>query len=141
MEKLTFGNRSFYSLYNLLVDDDWLETLERELARRAQYDLENAAVTLKHTGDTQSAIVQAHEAAEKYLKAALHRAGNTKKLKSFGHYIQSSFQSWFKQKDAILVSRCQLPIFRGSRQTWNYDVPVFQGLWRWRLRRTTAHSS
>jgi HEPN domain-containing protein len=91
-EKLTFGSRSFYSLYNLLIDDDWLKTSERELTRRALYDLENAAATLKHTGDTQAAIVQAHEAAEKYLKAALSREGSAKKLQSFGHDIPKLFE-------------------------------------------------
>lgn len=92
MEKLTFGSRSFYSLHNLLVDDDWLGTIERNLARRALYDLENAAMTLKYTGDTQSAIVQAHEATEKYLKAALSKAGSTKSLKGLGHDIPKIFK-------------------------------------------------
>jgi HEPN domain-containing protein len=92
IEKLTFGSRNFYSLYNLLIDDDWLGVIERGLVRRALYDLENAAVTLKHTGDTQAAIVQAHEAAEKFLKAALSKAGTTKNLKSFGHDIPKIFK-------------------------------------------------
>ncbi len=92
MEKLTFGSRSFYSLHNLLIDDDWLGATERNLARRALYDLENAAVTLKHTGDTQAAIVQAHEAAEKYLKAALSKTGSTKNLKGLGHDIPKIFK-------------------------------------------------
>lgn len=92
MEKLTFGSRNVYSLYNLLIDDDWLGVIERGLIRRALYDLENAAVTLKHTGDTQAAIVQAHEAAEKFLKAALSKAGSTKNLKSFSHDIPRIFK-------------------------------------------------
>jgi HEPN domain-containing protein len=92
MEKLTFGSRSFYSLHNLLIDDDWLAETERNLVRRALYDLENAAVTLKHTGDTQAAIVQAHEAAEKYLKAALRKGGSTKPLKAYGHDIPKLFK-------------------------------------------------
>lgn len=92
MEKLTFGSRSFYSLHNLLIDDDWLGATERNLARRALFDLENAAATLKHTGDTQAAIVQAHEAAEKYLKAALSRTGSTKDLKKLGHNIPKIFK-------------------------------------------------
>jgi len=92
MEKLTFGSRSFYSIHNLLIDDDWLSTTERNLTRRALFDLENAAVTLKHTGDTQAVIVQAHEAAEKYLKAALSRTGSTKDLKKLGHNIPKIFK-------------------------------------------------
>lgn len=92
MEKLTFGSRSFYSLHNLLIDDDWLGATERNLARRALFDLENAAVTLKHTGDTQAVIVQAHEAAEKYLKAALSLTGCTKDLKKLGHSIPKIFK-------------------------------------------------
>ncbi|MDR3734661.1 MAG: HEPN domain-containing protein [Acidobacteriaceae bacterium] len=96
MEKLIFGSRSFYSLHNLLIDDDWLAETERNLARRALYDLENAAVTLKHTGDTQAAIVQAHEAAEKYLKAALSKSGNTKPLKAYGHDIPKLFKDLLK---------------------------------------------
>lgn len=92
MEKLTFGSRSSYSLHNLMIDDDWLSTTERNLTRRALFDLENAAVTLKHTGDTQAAIVQAHEAAEKYLKAALSRTGSSKDLKKLGHDIPKIFK-------------------------------------------------
>ena len=92
MEKLTFGSRNLYSLHNLLIDDDWLSTTERNLTRRALFDLENAAVTLKHTGDTQAAIVQAHEAAEKFLKAALSRTGSSKDLKKLGHDIPKVFK-------------------------------------------------
>jgi HEPN domain-containing protein len=92
MEKLTFGSRSFYSLHNLQIDDDWLGAIERNLARRALFDLENAAVTLKHVGDTQAAIVQAHEAAEKYLKAALSKTGSSKNLKKLGHDIPKIFK-------------------------------------------------
>ena len=49
-------------------------------------------MTLKHTGDTQAAFVQAHEAAEKYLKAALSRTGSTKDLKKLGHDIPKIFK-------------------------------------------------
>lgn len=92
LEKLTFGARGFASLHNLIIDDLWLSETEQALVRRALYDLENAAVTLKHTGDTQAASVQAHEAAEKFLKAALSRAGSSKALKSFGHNIPKLFR-------------------------------------------------
>jgi HEPN domain-containing protein len=92
LEKLTFGARGFTSLHNLIIDDLWLSETEQALVRRALYDLENAAVTLKHTGDTQAASVQAHEAAEKFLKAALSRAGSSKALKSFGHDIPRLFR-------------------------------------------------
>jgi HEPN domain-containing protein len=92
LEKLTFGSRGFFSLHNLIIDDGWLGETERGLIRRALYDLENAAMTLKHTGDTQAASVQAHEAAEKFLKAALCKAGSTKALKSFGHDIPKLFR-------------------------------------------------
>jgi HEPN domain-containing protein len=88
----TLCSRSFYSLHNLLIDDDWQSTTERSLTRRALFDLENAAATLKHTGDTQPAIVQAHETAEKYLKAALSRTGSTKDLKKLGHDIPKIFK-------------------------------------------------
>jgi HEPN domain-containing protein len=91
MEKLTFGSRNYYSLHNLQIDDSWLGATAQNLARRALFDLENAAVMLKHTGDTQAAIVQAHEAAEKYLKAALSRTGSTKNLKKLGHDIPKIF--------------------------------------------------
>jgi HEPN domain-containing protein len=93
LEKLTLGTRGFYSLHNLIIDDAWLREEERALVRRALYDLENAAVTLKYTGDTQAASVQAHEAAEKFLKAALSRSGSTKTLKSFGHDIPKLFRA------------------------------------------------
>jgi hypothetical protein len=102
LEKLTFGARGFFSLHNLIIDDGWLGDTECALVRRALYDLENAAVTLKHTGDTQAASVQAHEAAEKFLKAALSKAGSTKALKSFGHDIPA-FPRTVAGGTAILV--------------------------------------
>lgn len=92
LEKLTFGSRGFSSLHNLIIDDCWLGETERGLVRRALYDLENAAATLKHTGDTQAVSVQVHEATEKFLKAALSKAGSTKELKSFGHNIPKLFR-------------------------------------------------
>lgn len=91
MEKLAFGSRYFKGIHNLQVDDAFLGETERSLVRRALYDLENTAITLKHTGDTQSGIVLAHEAAEKYLKAALRKAGSSKNLKSIGHDVPKLF--------------------------------------------------
>ncbi len=91
LEKLALSNRSFRSIYNLNLADDYLGGAERELVMSALYDLENVAVTLKHTGDTQTAVVQSYEAVEKYLKAALAKAGCVKDLKSFSHNIPKIF--------------------------------------------------
>jgi HEPN domain-containing protein len=90
-EKLMVANLELRTLYNLTIDDHCLPKFERGLVWRALHDLENAAVTLKHTGDTQTATVQAHEAAEKFLKAALRKSGSTKNLKNFGHDIPKVF--------------------------------------------------
>lgn len=91
-EKLMNANLELRTLYNLTIDDHCLATFGRGLVWRALHDLENAAVTLKHTGDTQTATVQAHEAAEKFLKAALLKAGSTKNPKNFGHDIPKLFR-------------------------------------------------
>jgi HEPN domain-containing protein len=120
MERLTLGSRSFCALHNLLTDDVWLDATVRNMARRALFDLENAAVTLKHTGDTQSAIVQAHEAAEKYLKAALCRAGKTKNLKKLGHDIPKIFKELTQSESRYLCLR--LPVENLQRLSPNMEL-------------------
>lgn len=96
LERLAIGTRGLFILHHLVMDDTWLSELEQGLVRRAFYDLGNAATTLKHTGDTQTATVQAHEAAEKFLKAALSRAGSQADLRNFGHNIPKLFQELVK---------------------------------------------
>lgn len=91
LEKLLVGSQYHGTLYDLSIDDDWLGSNAKELIHRAGLDLANAAATIRHTGDTQTAIVQAHEAAEKYIKAALLRAGTSKPLKSYGHDFEKLF--------------------------------------------------
>jgi hypothetical protein len=82
---------SFQHLYSLTVDDSFLDDEGRDLAWRALFDLENAANSLKHIGDTQNAIFHAHAAAEKFLKVALKRCGDKAALKSLGHGLPKIF--------------------------------------------------
>jgi HEPN domain-containing protein len=76
-EKAMLAASSVYKIYNLSVDDLHFSTLERELLRRALFDLENASTSLKVNEDTQGAVFNAHAAAEKFLKVGLKRAGLT----------------------------------------------------------------
>jgi HEPN domain-containing protein len=105
-ERLSIGSNAYAHLYNLKIDDSFLDEFESELVRRALYDLENSAVILKTTGDTQSAVVMAHEATEKFLKAALKKSGGPRELKKFGHNLpklildlvsRSPRYSWLKK--------------------------------------------
>jgi HEPN domain-containing protein len=82
---------SFQKLYNLTVEDGFLDAVERGLVWRALFDIEAAATTLRHVGDTQNAIFQFHQAAEKFLKVALRRAGSTTDLKRLGHNLPAVF--------------------------------------------------
>jgi HEPN domain-containing protein len=83
---------SFQKLYNLTVEDGFLDAVERGLVWRALFDLETAATTLRHVGDTQNTIFQIHQAAEKFLKVALKRSGSTADLKRFGHNLPAVFE-------------------------------------------------
>jgi HEPN domain-containing protein len=73
------------------VGDGFLDAVERGLVRRALFDLDTAATTLRHVGDTQNTIFQVHQAAEKFLKVALKRAGSTTDLKRLGHKLPAVF--------------------------------------------------
>ena len=55
-------------------------------------------MTLRHVGDTQTAVVQAHEAAEKFVKATLLKAGSTEKLQDFGHNIPKAFRALLQRE-------------------------------------------
>jgi hypothetical protein len=95
--KITGTSLAFQKLYALSVDDTFLDDIEKGLVWRALLDLENAAHSLKQTSDTQTAIFQAHQAAEKFLKVALKRAGSKIDLKSLGHNLPKVF-------DALVVA-------------------------------------
>ncbi len=82
---------SFQALYNLIVDDGFLDELQRALVWRGMFDLENSANSLRHVGDTQNAIFHAHAAAEKFLKVALTRAGSKDALQALGHKLPQIF--------------------------------------------------
>jgi HEPN domain-containing protein len=89
--KVAGATIGFQTLYNLTVEDGFLDAVERGLVWRALFDLETAATTLRHVGDTQNTIFQIHQAAEKFLKVALKRAGSTADLKRLGHNLPAVF--------------------------------------------------
>jgi hypothetical protein len=76
-EKAMLAAFSVYKIYNLSIDDLQFSNSEREMLRRALFDLENASILLKMNEDTQGAIFNAHAASEKFLKIGLRRAGIT----------------------------------------------------------------
>lgn len=82
---------ALYKLYNLSVDDTFLDDIERGLVSRALFDLENAANTLRLSGDTQTAIFHSHAAAEKFLKVALKQSGSATDHRSLGHQLTKIF--------------------------------------------------
>jgi len=92
-ERLSLGSNAYAHLSNLRIDHSCLDKVQSELVQRALYDLENSAIILKSSGDTQSAVVIAHQAAEKFLKAALKKSGNTTDLKKFGHNLPRLIES------------------------------------------------
>jgi len=90
--KVTAATEALNKLYTLHVDDHILDETERGMIRRALFDFEHTATSLKQTGDTQNAIFHSHAAAEKFLKVALKRAGGGEKLKNLGHDLPKIFR-------------------------------------------------
>ncbi len=69
------SSQDFSSLHNLEMTPSLLSVVQRDLCRRAWFDLRNVGPLLQSSGDVQGAIVHAHEAAEKFLKVALVHVG------------------------------------------------------------------
>jgi HEPN domain-containing protein len=82
----------FQTLYNLSLEDPFIDDVEKGLAGRGILDLENAAHSLKHVGDTQTAIFHAHAAAEKFLKVVLKRSGSNVSPRKLGHRLEKIFE-------------------------------------------------
>jgi HEPN domain-containing protein len=87
---------SFQKLYALSADDLFLDEVERDLVWMALFDLETAATSLRNVGDTRNSIFHIHAAAEKFLKVALRRAGNSTKLQALGHNLPRIFAKLVK---------------------------------------------
>jgi hypothetical protein len=90
--KVAGATTNFRTLYTLSCDDVHLDDVQRGLVWRGSFDLENAATSIKHVGDTQAAVFNAHAAAEKFLKVALKRSGSTVDLQSLGHKLPRIFK-------------------------------------------------
>jgi len=69
------SSQDFSSLHNLEMTPSLLSTVQRDLCRRAWFDLRNVGPLLHSSGDVQGAIVHSHEAAEKFLKVAMLHVG------------------------------------------------------------------
>lgn len=69
------SSQDFSSLHNLEMAPSSLSVVQRDLCRRAWFDLRNVGPMLQSSGDIQGAIVHSHEAAEKFLKIALIHVG------------------------------------------------------------------
>jgi HEPN domain-containing protein len=86
--KVSAATEAVQKLYTLRVDDVFLDSEDRQLISRAQYDLEHASNSIIVTGDTQNAIFHSHAAAEKFLKVALAReTGDRQQFKSLAHNL------------------------------------------------------
>ena len=69
------SSQDFSSLHNLEMTPSLLTKQQRDLCRRAWFDLRNVGPLLETSGDIQGGIVHSHEAAEKFLKVALLHVG------------------------------------------------------------------
>ena len=69
------SSQDFSALHNLEMAPSLLSIVQRDLCRRAWFDLRNVGPMLQSSGDVQGAIVHSHEAAEKFLKVALIHVG------------------------------------------------------------------
>lgn len=69
------SSQDFSGLHNLEMAPSLLSIVQRDLCRRAWFDLRNVGPMLQSSGDVQGAIVHSHEAAEKFLKVALIHVG------------------------------------------------------------------
>jgi len=110
-EKGMLAASAVFKIYNLGIDDLHFPVFDRELLRRALFDLENASTSLKMSEDTQGAIFNAHAAAEKFLKIGLRRAGVTAERRS--HKIDQIFDelislrstyAWLKASVGLLCA-------------------------------------
>jgi hypothetical protein len=69
------SSQDFSSIHNLEMTPSLLTKQQRDLCRRAWFDLRNVGPLLETSGDIQGGIVHSHEAAEKFLKVALLHVG------------------------------------------------------------------
>lgn len=92
-ERLSAAYSGWKAIYNLHIEDDWLSQTERDWVHRGYCDLRNVSWTLKKAGDTQTAIFQSHQAAEKFLKAALRKSGSPLDPEKFSHRIPQLFRA------------------------------------------------
>jgi len=90
--KISASAEALAKLYGLHVSDHILAGSNKEIIRRALYDFEHTATSLKYTGDTQNAIFHSHAAAEKFLKVELNRTTGELELKKLGHNLPKLFR-------------------------------------------------
>jgi HEPN domain-containing protein len=69
------SSSDFAALYNIEMRPSLFTKEQRALSRRAWFNLKNAVTLLESSYDIQGSIVDAHEAAEKFLKIALINEG------------------------------------------------------------------
>jgi len=81
----------FGTLYDLTLQDTFLDELENGLVWRGLADLEIAANSIKQSEDTQNTIFHTHQAAEKFLKVAIKRSGFKSDLKTLKHNLPKIF--------------------------------------------------
>jgi len=82
----------FGTLYDLNVQDTFLDEFEKGLIWRGLADLEVAANSIKQSEDTQNTFFHAPQATEKFLKVALKRAGFNGDLRSLNHNLPNIFK-------------------------------------------------
>ena len=80
------SSQDFSSIHNLEMTPSLLSKQQRDLCRRAWFDLRNVGPLLETSGDVQSGVVHAHEAAEKFLKVALLHVGLASERLGKGKY-------------------------------------------------------
>ena len=123
---VTAGSEALLKLYNLHCDDHILSLIDRQVIRRARFDLEHAAISLRQSGDTQNTIFHTHEAAEKFLKVALMRCHPKHLPKRLGHDLRKIFDRLVVERPPYEWLRDSVTALQDAAPTMNIryvDVP------------------
>ena len=90
-ERMQQANLAWRHLYNLSIDTSMLQPQAEVLVDRAIHDLKNAGATLTKQHDLNTGLVQAHEGAEKFIKAGLIYGGFKGDVEKFKHNLSKAY--------------------------------------------------
>lgn len=112
--KITAATDAVSRLYEIHLQDHILANDDRQMIRRALFDFDQTAVTLRRCGDTQTAIFQAHAAAEKFMKVGLRRATGLRDTKKFGHDLRRVFRDLSQAQKSFTWLKSSVDALQGA---------------------------